>query len=345
MSGSSEPQRLLEPEQLGRWMVERWYIWQMRLLKAQKLAKFSNDWGVGVSWSSGKDIQRLWQLGLLRADYVGTPEKMNDPGLVMVSTDTGGQHLYADARNPSVRPEGWVGAAADLEELDREVELFFHPFRFYVVHNILHPVLFPPRPNIAAIATFNVSKERYIEVVGDVLDEFNDYTSSEAFLRRIEHLNDVAGLVIATEPCIYRRAFGVYRVPDLGPRELGLSVEEFRALGDEHWERVEEVQNRKTEEHRQELAELYRDIGLERIEEVRRELCIDAERLDRDKNVLTLLRLMRGRMPLEIRDEVGAALQIRIMAEMLRRFSEEVFETELAEEDELGFGMTPKLAF
>ena len=42
MSGSSEPQRLIEPELLGRWMVERWYIWQMRLLNARNLAKISN---------------------------------------------------------------------------------------------------------------------------------------------------------------------------------------------------------------------------------------------------------------------------------------------------------------
>jgi hypothetical protein len=151
MSERSGPRRLIEPELLGRWMVEHWYIWQMRLLDSRQLAKFSRERGVGVAASSGKDVESLWQLGLLRADYVQSPKELSDAGLVIVTTDARGQHLYADARDPSARSEGWLGAGADLEELDRDVEPFFHPFRFYVVRNILHgPVFFPPRPNISA---------------------------------------------------------------------------------------------------------------------------------------------------------------------------------------------------
>jgi hypothetical protein len=342
LSKHDEHKSLLSPETLGTWMIERWYIWQMRLLDARGLAKFSRERGIEVSSSSGKDIQRLWQLGLLRADYLRSSEELRVSGLSEVVGDADEPYLYADTRLPPARSEGWIGASAYLEELGRDVSLFFHPFRFYVVHSIFYPVFYRPRPNILPIGIFNVSKERYVEVVEKELEEFDEYTSSKDFLHRIGHLNDVVGLVIATEPCVFRRMFGTYQVPSLGPKELGLSAEEYLALGDQRLDRVEEFQNERTEEHRQELAEVYRGIGLERLEELRQQLCLDAERLDQDNNVLTLLRLTRGRMPLEIRDQVGAALQIRIMAEMLRRFSEEVFETELAEEDEMGFGWTPQ---
>lgn len=60
----------MSPEVLGRWAVQRWYVWQMDLLDARKLAKFCSDRKTQVSWSSGQQIERLWQLGLLRADYV-----------------------------------------------------------------------------------------------------------------------------------------------------------------------------------------------------------------------------------------------------------------------------------
>ena len=49
-------------------MIERWYVWQMRLLDAKKLAQFGRARGLQVSSSSGKDVERLWQMGLLRAD-------------------------------------------------------------------------------------------------------------------------------------------------------------------------------------------------------------------------------------------------------------------------------------
>ena len=68
MSENGEPRTMLGPEVLGRWMIERWYVWQMRLLDAKKLAQFGRARGLQVSSSSGKDVERLWQMGLLRAD-------------------------------------------------------------------------------------------------------------------------------------------------------------------------------------------------------------------------------------------------------------------------------------
>jgi hypothetical protein len=338
--------RLMESEIIGRWMVERWYIWQMRMLEARKLQKYGRDRGLQLSPIADKDIRRLWQLALLRADYVESADELHDEGLAEAGSGAHGRRIYADLRQPSQRPKGLVGAAVELENVSRDTRLYFHPFRFYVLHRIFHPnAFFPLRPNIQPISTVLVGVDKYKEAVGLALEQFAEYTSSAAYLREIEHWNDIASLAIATEPCTYRRMFEHERLADLGPKELGISVAEFRALtNDERWERVGEGQERRTEEHRGELARRYRDIGLKRLEEERQQLCLEAEKRYGDKNVLTLLRLAKGRRPLEITGALGGALLLRIMAETIRRQSEDVFGTELPEEDEMGFGDRMRVA-
>jgi len=94
------------------------------------------------------------------------------------------------------------------------------------------------------------------------LEEYNDDTSEETFLREVERANDVAALAIATEPCVYERMFGRRRVTGLEPEDLGIGVDEYRALGSEaRWERTREYQERDIEEHGRELAAYYRNAG------------------------------------------------------------------------------------
>ncbi|MGB3633473.1 MAG: hypothetical protein WA982_05495, partial [Rubrobacteraceae bacterium] len=341
MSDSRGISTVVSPKVLGRWMIDRWYIWQMRLLNTKKLSQFCRARGVLVSNSSGRDIERLWQMGLLQADYVHSTEALDEEGLVEIRTDRDGQRFYADARQPTLRAGGFLAAAADLERLSPTVKPFFHPFRLYVIQQLLQPVLLGPRPNITPMSAFTTSRmDSYLGLVEGVLERFNDYTCGESFLHEIRRTNELAGLVIATEPCVYERMFGRYRVPGLEPQDLGISVDEYLALDSEaRWEEARKLQQQKTSEHGEDIANRYRDVGIECIEKVRERLCIDSERLYKDKSVLNLLRLARGRRPLEIEGDVGAALVYRLMAEMLRRFSEETFGEELPEEDELGFGM------
>ncbi len=317
--------KLMGPEVLGQWMVERWFIWQMRLLDARRLAKFCSDRGTQVSWSSGWQIERLWQLGLLRADYVQSNKDLDGEGLIEVGSDGRDQIFYADARQIPSRSDGWVGVAAKLEDLDSEVKPFFHPFRFYVVQYLLHPVgPFSIRPNISPISTFTTAgMDSYKDLVGHLLEDFNKYSSSPAFLEYVERLNDFASLAIATEPCVFGRMFGTQRLRALYPDELGIDLEEFKELSeDERFEKGWEVHERRVAEQSAELSGYYRRAGLDRLREVHQTLCIDTERLNSDKDVLTLLRLTKGRRPLKIRNRVGAALLVRIMAETVRRFLE-----------------------
>jgi hypothetical protein len=339
MNGEGAYRRLVDSQLLGRWVIERWYIWQMRMLDARTLSKFSRARGVQISSSSAKDVDRLWQMGLLRADYVRSDEELDQEGLTEVRTDQYGRHLYADARRPSAPSGGWLAGAAGLQELPRTVKPFFHPFRFYVVQQLLQPVVLAPKPNITPMSTFTTSGlDNYTNLVRRELESFNDYTRTESFLREVERANDYAGLAVATEPCVYERMFGSRRVPGLEPEDLGIDVEGYSGLDpDARWERTREFQEQAIEEHGRDLADRCREVGLDSLEEVRQALCIDSERLYKDKDVVNLMRLARARVALRVEGDLGATLLVRIMAETLRRFSEETFGRELPEEDEMGF--------
>ena len=328
------------PEELGRWIIERWFIWQMRPLDAKKLSRFCRARSVLVSMSSGVDVERLWQMGLLRADYVRSDDELDEEGLLEVRKDRHGRRFYADTRRPIPHAQGLLGAAAGLERLPRAVKPFFHPFRFYVIQQLLQPVLLGPRPNITPMTTFAISDaDRYADFIEEELNRFNDYTREESFLSEVERVNHFAEVAIATEPCVFEGMFGRRTVPGLEPEDLEIDVEDYLALGAEaRWERTTEVQEREINMHGEELASKYRNAGVDRIEELRQRLCIDSERLYKDKNVLSLMRLARGRAPLGVEGDVEAALLVRVMAETLRRLSEKTFDRELPEEDELGFG-------
>ena len=60
-----------------------------------------------------------------------------------------------------------------------------------------------------------------------------------------------------------------------------------------------------------------RKIGLNRIEELRKELCINAELIDPNKVLHVLLRLMNARSRQKLEGKIGGAMLLLIMAEML----------------------------
>lgn len=55
-----------------------------------------------------------------------------------------------------------------------------------------------------------------------------------------------------------------------------------------------------------------------------------------------MLRLAKGQPRLKLKGNLGGAVYLRTMAEVLRRQAEDVFGTQLPEEDELGFGVLPR---
>ncbi|HLZ57670.1 MAG TPA: hypothetical protein VKR06_12035 [Ktedonosporobacter sp.] len=134
--------------------------------------------------------------------------------------------------------------------------------------------------------------------------------------------NHTVALAVLTEPSLYERVLGILHWP------IQLSEEAIYKQLAAHWKRV--------------VASYQRFLTAERIKEIHQELCVATQMLDRNRGVHTLLCLGPGEERLKLEGRLGGALLLRTMAEMIRRAAEEVFEIQLPEEDEQGFGWMPK---
>ncbi len=304
---------ILKPGLLGKWLAERSDIWQMDLLDDRGLSKFARDRGINF-WHY--QIKQLWQLRLLRADLVISTRKLDPVGLIEAKKGGSGRKFYADERILRRRTKGWGSAAAKLRSLPSSVKLYFHPFRYYVLYHldrILQVNIHPMQVLIAA--------ERYPNLLDRILSVFLDWSASYQFLKSVHNWNSITALAVATEPCVYERLFKKLKYPPT------IDFDRQRERIQEHWK---------------EVAECYRKIGPDTIEEFRKQLCINAELLDPNKDVHMILRLMGSGFRSKIKGRLGGSLHLLTMAEMLRRAAEEEFGVELREEDELGFGITPE---
>jgi len=289
-------------------------MWQMRLLDEGELDSFANERGL-TSFFIGQSIRVLWQLGLLHADVIVSPQVLDQTGLLLVGNDDFGNHVYADEREWPYRSEGWLSTASDLEPVSPDVKLYFHPFRYYVLYHIRRILRLP----ISPLQTL-LSAERYPEMVQRDLKEFRQFTGTPQFLHNIASWNSASALAIATEPWQYERLFGVIKYSTFGGVE---------------------AQREQIAKHASGVTKCCQAVGLEKIEGFRRDLCLSAEILDPNKNVHTLLRLTPGESRLmQVKGSLGGAMCLLTMAEMLRRAAEEVFSVQLREEDEMGSGIT-----
>jgi hypothetical protein len=312
--------RLLEPELPGAWIVNRQHIWQMNLLDAYKLANFSHD--RGLAYFNENDVIHLWQLGLVKADLIKSRRKLRLVGLVDSGTDLYGNHLYSDERQLPKRPASWDKAVKTLKPLQKGVELLFHPFRYYVIYGIDRMI------ELHASSMQIFLQEYYPHLVEFSLRAFNNFSRTDNFITSINTWNDVASLAIVTEPCFYERIFhsihtSLSNIPDL-----------------DNW--VMQIQQEIAEYWKQHVQKLYQRIGKDRLEEIRQELCVATQMLDRNRWVHTTLCLGQGKFRTESEGRLGGALLLRTMAEMLRRATEETYAVTLREEDELGFGWMPE---
>ncbi len=321
MSDNTVSPKLLKPALPGAWIAEHHRIWQMNLLSASELARFSHDRGLSFSSFEG-DIIQLWQLGLLKADLVKSRRKYKRVGLIDRGTNSYGYHVYSDERRLRQRPNGWRKPVKTARSLPSGLELLFHPFRYYVLYHLDRAL----ELSISRMQMFN--QEGYHRVLDIILSRFNQWSGSDQFVPRIEAWNEIASLAIVTEPCTYERVFRSIRYMLSEVNNIDTWMEEIRTQIDVYWK-----------EH---VAGLYQRIGIKRLEEIRQELCIATQMLDSNRWMHTLVCLGRGNLRIELKDRLGGALILRTMAEMFRRAEEKAFNTELREEDELGLGWMPE---
>ena len=90
------------------------------------------------------------------------------------------------------------------------------------------------------------------------------------------------------------------------------------------------------------LAKVLTRIGQATIEEIRTDICRQAEIVDDNKTLHVLLRLMAAEERGKLRGSVGCAMSMLAMAETIRRAAEHALGTNLPEEDESGFGQWMK---
>ncbi len=318
---NTSPQ-LLQPSLPGAWIAQYRRIWQMNLLTASELAQFSHDRGLSFS-AFEHDIIQLWQLGLLKADLIESRSKYNRIGLVERGTNRKGEHVYSDERHLRQRTNGWDRPVNSALSVPSGVKLLFHPFRYYVLCHLNRVLGWSSSP----MQMFN--QEGFTRILDFNLSRFNHWTSSDQFLSSIRKWNDTASLCIIIEPCMYIRIFHSIRYSAEDVTNLRRGVEEIYRHIDEYWNTVND---------------LYHQIGIEQLETIRQELCIETQSLDPNRWLHTLVCLGDSKLRVESKGQLGGALLLRTMAEMLRRATEDAFDTkELREEDELGYGWMPKM--
>jgi hypothetical protein len=314
-SGSQELQRPCMP---GRWIVQRTGIWQMRLLDDSTLDTFANHRGV-MSFFLGRYIRDIWQIGLLNADIVSSPSRLGVAGLTLITEGESAEYLYADERVFEHRSMGLGNAMEEIQPISLDVKLRFHPFRYYVLYNLDRML----RLNISPIQML-AAPDRYAGMLESEIQRFQELSVDSRFAKAVRSWNTDAALLIATEPCWFERLFGVIKYSPFDG--VDSQREQIRA----HWADV---------------ARCYEAVGLEQVKKLHQGLCFAAESLDPNRNVHTMLRLMPGESRLkELKGNLGGAVCLLTMAEMLRRAAEEVFQTTLGEEDERGFGPASRVA-
>ncbi len=319
-AADSDVTPILESIVPGTWIAKRRHIWQMKFLTANDIARFCYD--RGLSNFSEEDITQLWQLGLVKADLVLSRKKLNRAGLTDRGSDCYGYHMYSDERKLRQRRKGWENAIKTLKPLRSDIQLLFHPFRYYIIY-CLDRVL-----DLRISRMQMLRQEGYNRVLDICLSMFSRWSTSDGFVPRIDAWNNVAALAIVTEPCTYERIFRSihFSLADVGDMDTG----------------AEQTHQKITDYWKEDIAELYRRIDKERLEEIRQELCVATQTLDSNRWIHTLLCLGKGQLRVELQGHLGGALLLRTMAETLRRATENVFDIELREEDELGFGWVPE---
>lgn len=291
-------------------MADHGDIWQMDLLNPSRLSSYIRERDVSF-WES--HVEQLWQLKLLRADLVVSSRKQKYAGLIEVGFDNG-NYFYADERSPARKTMGWINSTESLPNFPDGIDLYFHPFRYYVLYQLQRVIDLTILPYQIFIS------KRYPGILDQEIREFRDWSSKPEFVQLINRWNDIVALCVLIEPCFYEKIFQSLKYPP------SIGYEEQKNRIKRHWD---------------ELLNNFRENDVDKLEKIYGDLCISAEMLDQNKDIHTLLRLSQGRFRQKVKGKLGGSLLIKSMAEVLRRAIEKAHDIKLREEDEMGFGMTP----
>ena len=290
-------------------LVKASELWQFDLMKPQKLVSFARDRSIPIF--NAHTVEDLFRAGLLRADAVTSAVRIDAPSLTFVGEENGAL-LYCDMRPIPHRREGYGGIFSKEKAKPSNLELYFHPFRLYVLYHVDRAFR-----SVISSTQYLLNPEGLVSLSRGEIEHLNHWTSGGQYAQLFEHWNRVAELAIVLEPTAYGGVFHSirWRFPD-----------------------SEDTIEAKLDQHRDQVEAMLSGISREEIDRFRQDLCLDAERVDRNKIVHVLLRLMSAHERLKLRSSLGAAMLFLSMAEIIRRAAEEAKGEQFPEEDELGFG-------
>lgn len=279
--------------------------WHSELVSAQKLGEIARDLGIGRF--SKDDINGLWRIGLLRADCVESAVPPQIKGLLSLERDS----EYLDLRTIVTKQKGYGSSMSKKSKRRTPADeappnLSFHPMRAYVLHHVVRTLgsktnpcqYLIHRPGLAKVARFE-------------LNNLDSWTSSPAFSDRFDYWNQLAEVAAACSVILW--------LPPEGHEARARSFNWLPSYADM-------------------VRDYLKHSGLIAIRQWREDLAWAAHTSDENKTVHTLLRLMRQSERERLKGSLGAAMKFLDMAESIRRASERLLNTKLAEEDEIGPG-------
>ncbi len=292
-------------------------IWQMKLISERDLCNLARDRGL-TFWCLDNDIKLLWQTGLLKADLIASETKLKMDKVVYLKKDEYKGYIYKDNRDYVEDEKGLAGIFKRLPEIPQNIQLLFHPFRYFVLYQIEEKL----KLNFSRTQILTNPKGLNSLVDGHI-KFFQEWTSSKNFREQFQEINDNTDLAVSCEPYTFQKVFGFHTIQIRHYDNPELSNQEY-------YEKVKEYSN----DHKKILE----TIGLEQIKKAHSEFCIEAQSIDGNIDIHRTLRFSEKDFRLKkIKGKLGGAMYILAMAEMIRRAAENNFNIELPEEDEIGF--------
>lgn len=243
------------------------------------------------------DAEKLWLKGWLRADEaVQRHRKESSRVKPPIEVTTLGRSLN-ELQEPASDPYRF--------------DLRFHPFRLLPLKELLDMMDW----RLSRMSIFY--PEGVVKYAGEHVARFNDWTNDPRFLERLNWWNGIADLAILLEPLYW---------PLITSRTSGHLITARQNPESEF--------GKMFSEYKTNALEVLRRIPKAVIATAHMELRIEAAKLDDNHELYLILRATNWQKRERIEGQLGCAMWLRHMAEVLRLGYDELYEDRLVHEDE-----------
>jgi hypothetical protein len=272
---------------------------QLSLKEESSFIWYCKGLGVDAWHGENGEVASSWRDGWLRADRI----------LLLDDSDRA-QHRSRQSENLALHPlmETW-------EESKFRRHREYHPFRVLVVHRLNE--VFDLRISKRAYTSDWFKSKAAIEAS----DQISGFLSSEEFARAVDRWNGIVDLSILLEPLYWSEMVGSIRGRAMIEAQNGTEPYADQLLG-----------------HRERMQTILKEVDETEIEELHDWLRWQADLLDGNSELYLLLRASNWSQREKIEGNLGLALWIRHLAELIRRGAQEFKAMELPPED-MGKGL------